>query len=402
MTPEEAVETILARARLLGAETVGFLEVPGRVLAESVDSPEDLPPFDRSAMDGYAVRSEDVAGASRDRPAALTVVGLSRAGRPAGVAVASGQAVRIMTGGMTPAGADTVVMQEDTDMGEETVKVLSPCPPNRNICYRGEDVRRGERLLGKGTRLPAAASGLLASAGITEVSVVRRPRVAILSTGDELVDVHDTPATGQIRDSNQYTLHALVREAGGVPTILAAANDDKAALAESIRQGLAHDVIVSTGGVSVGQFDLVAETYAALGVEILFEKIAVKPGKPVVFGHKADKLVFGLPGNPTSTVVAFLEFVRPALLKMGGRKDLFLQRRTAAMSEPLRLRPGRKQFLRAVLTEAEAGPIVRLTGHQGSGNLLGAVAANCFLEIQPDVTGVEAGDAVTVHMLPHA
>jgi len=400
ITPEQAVDTILQHTPILEEETIDFLDCAGRVLARDVMSPEDQPPFDRSAMDGYAVRAQDLAQASNDSPAELKVVGLARAGRPAGVEIGPGEAVRIMTGGMVPASADTVVMQEVTDLGGETVRIFEPCPPKQNICYRGEDIRRGERLLPAGCLLPPAACGMFAAVGLREVPVVRRPRVAILSTGDELVDVGDIPKPGQIRNSNQYSLHALIRQAGAEPSLIGVVGDEEGALAGKIRDGLTYDVLISTGGVSVGEYDLVAGVFAELGVQLAFSKIAVKPGKPVVFGHKDGRLVFGLPGNPTSTVVAFLLFARPALLKMGGRRRVFLERREAVLGETIKTRPGRRTYMRAFLDEENGAARVRLTGHQGSGNLLGAVLANCFLEIPADTAKLEEGATVGVLMLP--
>jgi len=401
ISPEEAVEIVLSKVDVLPSEVVGFLDASGRVLAEDLAAPEDMPGFDRSAMDGYAVRADGVADATREDPAVLKLVGLARAGEPADVAVGPGEAVRIMTGGVVPPSADAVVMQEVTEEVDDGVRVFEPCPAKANICFRGEDVLRGDRLMEMGALLAPAAVGLLAAIGRTEIPVVRCPRVAILATGDELVDVEQTPGPGQIRNSNQYSLHALVREAGGEPTLLGAARDEKQDLLDKVRAGLEFDALVSTGGVSVGDFDLVTDIYNELGVEIFFEKIAVKPGKPVVFGKRGGCLVFGLPGNPTSTVVSFLEFVRPALLKMAGRRRIFLERRRAVLGEAVGVKPGRKKLLRAVLDETGDIPVARLAGHQGSGNLLGAAVAECLLEVGADTSVMEEGTEVTVQMFPH-
>ena len=312
---EEALEIVLREAPALPFEEVALDDALSRVLAEDVASDSDLPPFDRAAMDGYALRAADVAGA----PAALEVVGEVRAGQWPDLTVGPGQAVRIMTGAPVPPGADAVQQVEKTQpLDEFRVTILSAVAEGANVAPRGSEVRAGDVVLARGRVIDPAAIAVLASAGRARVRVARRPVVALLVTGDEIVEVSATPAPGQIRNSNGPAVAAQARLAGAEVRLLGVAPDRQDAIAQALRAGLAADVLVVSGGVSAGDYDLVEPALLELGATFLFTKVAVKPGAPLVFGRRGATLVFGLPGNPVSAQVTFDLFVRPALLKMQG------------------------------------------------------------------------------------
>lgn len=300
-------------------EVVGLHEAHERVLAEEIIAAEDVPPFDNSAMDGFAVQAEDIA----QSPAVLRLVGEVSAGQVATRELSHDEAIRIMTGGKIPSGADAVVQIEWTESVDGTnVRVLNSVPPGHNIRRAGEDIRRGEKVFGKGRELRAAELGVLASLGKKTVEVYRVPRVAVLATGNELVEIDQPLTVGRIRNSNSYALLALLRETNVLSVDLGVAGDDRSDLRKKILRGLESDALVTTGGASVGSYDLVQEVLKEIGVEIKFWKVSVKPGMPLLFGLYKGKPVFGLPGNPVSTFVTFVKFVRPALRKMMGACSL--------------------------------------------------------------------------------
>ncbi|MGH7264997.1 MAG: molybdopterin molybdotransferase MoeA [Candidatus Rokuibacteriota bacterium] len=398
LTVEEALVRVLAGIPVLGAETVGLTSALGRVLARPIVAGRDLPPWDNSSMDGYAVRARDTAGATAAAPARLTLIGAVPAGRVAERPVGPGETYRILTGAPMPAGADAVVPQEDVRREGEAVAVLRPARAADFVRPRGEDVREGETVLGAGIVLGPAALGVLAALGRPLLQVHQRPRVAILSTGDELVDLDRTPGPGQIPNSNTYALGAQVREAGGVPISLGIARDAREDLEERFRSGLAADVLVSSAGVSVGDLDLVREVMEKLGAEIDFWKVSMRPGKPLTFGRLGGRPFFGLPGNPVSSMVTFELFVRPAIRRMGGHAALFRPRVRARLDAPLDNPGSREGYLRVRLTDVDGQAVARSTGEQGSGVLRSMLLADGLAVVPPD-TRLATGDPVDVILL---
>jgi molybdopterin molybdotransferase len=376
-------------------ETLPVREALGRVLAQEIVSPIDVPSHTNSAMDGYAVRAADMPETGvREFP----VPGTSWAGRPWLEPIEPGQAVQIMTGGMMPEGADTVVMQEQVERDGDTVRIGSGHRAGQNVRAAGEDLATGQPVFSAGRQLTAADIGVLASLGLAEVSVYRCLRVAFFSTGDELRGVGEPLGPGEIYDSNRYTLHGMLQKLGVDIIDLGVVRDRRELIEQAFREAAASaDAIITSGGVSVGEADFVKETLEKLG-SMSFWKIAMKPGRPVTFGHIDDAVFFGLPGNPVSVMVTFFVFVRQALRKMTGATAagdvLTLHARTTS---PLRKRPGRYEFQRGVLEQAGPGEFtVHSAGAQGSGILRSMSEANCFIMLEPDRTGVDTGEVVEV------
>ncbi len=390
-------QTILAACPVLAAVELPLAEALGCVTAGEAVAGHDVPSFPNSAMDGYAVRAADTAGA----PVVLDVVGTAAAGAAPGVEVGSGQAVRIMTGAVVPSGADAVVMVERTSAaGDGRVRVEAAAAAGDHLRLPGEDLRAGQVLFGAGTELGPGHLGVLASVGATSVHVVPRPRVGVLSTGDELVAGGGPLRPGQIRDSNRPMLLALAARAGCVPVDLGTAPDDETAITEAIERGLATcDAVLSSGGVSVGDFDYVKVVLDRLG-DMHWWQVAVRPAKPLAFGTVRGTPVFGHPGNPVSALVSFELFARPALRRMAGHRDLFRPEVPAVADEALPRRPdGKLHLVRVVATAGEDGRLhVRSSGGQGS-HLLRAMALANALALLPDGDGVGAGDAVKVVLL---
>jgi molybdopterin molybdotransferase len=373
-------------------ETVRLDQVRGQVLAEEVSADRDLPPFHRAIRDGYALRAADLAAP----PVVLQCVGEVPAGRSFQGEVNSGQCVTIMTGAPLPVGADAVVMVEHTRSLGDGIEIQRQVRQWENVVLQGSEAALGARVLPRGRRLEAAEIGLLATVGEASVKVYRQPRVAILPTGDEVVPVEQRPQWFQIRNSNAVTLAAQVTAAGGVPVQFGIAPDRKDVLGEMIEQGLDSDLLLLSGGVSMGKFDLVEEVLAELGAEFFFQGTAIRPGKPLVFGRVRDRFFFGLPGNPVSTFVTFELFVRPALALLAGavfEPPVFLR---ARLAKPCRQKTGLTTFVPARVWMQNRDPVVELVGWQGSGDLVGIAAANCFLVIHPDQTELAAGDWVDI------
>jgi len=369
------------------------------VLAETVTAAWNIPPLDNSAMDGYAVRSADLAGAARARPVELDVLEDLQAGRIATHHVRPGTAIRIMTGAPIPPGADAVVRVEDTEKHGAKVRVFLSVPPEDNVRPAGEDVRAGQKVLEAGTVLTPAAIGMLASLGRAFVRVTQRPRVAILSTGDELVDVDEERPDGKIVATNTYTLVAQVRECGAEPVSLGIVPDQPDAIEGRLREAMHLDVIVSSGGVSVGDYDFIKDVLRRLGCEMKFWRVAMKPGHPLVFGLIEGKPAIGLPGNPASSMVSFEQFVRPALLKMMGHRDLFRPVVRARLRETLRHKPGRTSFVRAIVARVRSGYTVIPAGNQSSGALLSMVRANGLLILPAEKAELPEGSEADVQII---
>ena len=393
---EEALEIVLREAPALPHEEVALDDALSRVLAGDVVSDLDLPPFDRAAMDGYALRAEDVAAA----PAALDVVGEVRAGQWPDLTVGPGQAARIMTGAPVPPGADSVQQVEKTrPLDEFRVTILSAVAPGANVALRGSEVRAGDVVLARGRAIDPAAIAVLASAGRARVRVARRPLVALLVTGDEIVDVSATPAPGQIRNSNGPAVAAQARLAGAQVRLLGVAPDRQEAIAQALRAGLAADVLVVSGGVSAGDYDLVEPALLELGATFLFTKVAIRPGAPLVFGRRGATLVFGLPGNPVSAQVTFDLFVRPALLKMQGARVVSRPRVEAELLDAVNNRSGRKSHLPARLRFEGGRLVARPLRSMGSGDLAAHARANALVVIEADRLQAAAGETAEALLL---
>jgi len=397
-----AQQCILECVHKLDTESVGLEQSLGRVLAEDVRANRDLPPYDVSAMDGYAVRSADLANI----PATLQVIEDIRAGDMPGKTVHAGQCARIMTGAPVPQGADAVIRVEDTLASPDNlVQINVAVIPGNDIRLRGEGMRNGDVVLTTGTEITPGVTGVLATVKQSQVQVYRRPRVAILSTGNELEDMDDPVDPNKIPNSNSYALMAQVQALGIEPVLLGIARDDPVELEQYLLRGLEYDVLLVSGGTSVGVHDYVRPTIEKLGVSMKFWRVAMKPGHPLAFGvtHRTAKtsesFVFGLPGNPVSSMVCFEEFVAPALRRMMGNPRLYRRTVTARLAHPVKMRPGRTEFIRVQLTQDDAGYLASSTGTQSSGALLSMARADGLLVMPADSTGMAAGDKVTVQLL---
>jgi molybdopterin molybdotransferase len=416
LSVEEALQKILNEVNALEAESVPILESLGQVLAEDIKSDINVPPLDNSAMDGYAVWSQDTKGASEKTPRVLRVIDIVLAGSISRQEVVSGTAVRIMTGAPIPRGADSVVQFEDTDEQKNKntpaekitrVGILSEARPGLNIRLAGEDIARGTIALKKGTIVRSAEIGLMASLGYSRVKVIRRPIVAVLSTGNELVDVSQSLPEGKIYDSNAYSIASLVKRYGCIPKILGIARDDEVELVSKLKQAQDADMLLTTGGVSMGDYDMVKDILARDG-EMLFWQVRVKPGKPLAFGKikgkdKSGKSRsiphLGLPGNSASCMVSFELFVRPALLKMMGKKNLTKPTVEVIMEDSVKNDAGRRIYDRAIIEKRDGHYYARLTGPQGSGILTSMSLANGLVLIPEEITKVNKGDTVQALML---
>jgi molybdopterin molybdotransferase len=350
-------------------------------------------------MDGYAVRWDDIRDATPEHRVPLEVIEDLPAGFIATKTVGKGQAIRIMTGAPIPKGADTVVPVEDTEKNERYVSILRPYGAGGNIRRAGEDVKKGDRVISSGDLVRPPEVGMLASLGRSFVYVFQRPQVAILATGDELADVDEALDGVKIVSSNSYALAAQAKDCGAIPIQLGIARDRKEEIERKLRQGLRADVLISSAGVSVGDYDFVKDVLNDLGMEMVFWKVAMKPGKPLAFGLIEGKPVFGLPGNPVSSMVSFEQFVRPSLLKMMGHRHLFRPVIEAVLKEDIQKEPGRRHFIRAFVSFEEDHYIVRITGEQGSAILRSMVKANGLVVIPEDKKLVKAGEKVKVQLL---
>jgi molybdopterin molybdotransferase len=395
----EAQRKVLEEIPVLGRERVYIVEALGRVLAQDVAAKRDVPSGDNSAMDGYCCRHEDVAGTNSANPAKLRIIGDSPAGWPFVGSVRPGEAVRIMTGGLIPSGADTVIMVEHTRREGDHVLCLRDPGPDANIRRHGEDVKAGEVVLSVGDIIRPPEVGMLATLGHAYVHVYQRPIVAILSTGDELVDLDEPFTDGKVVCSNSYSVAAQVIECGALPLSLGIASDDEADQRARLSDGLRADVIITSGGVSVGKYDLVKDALSNLGMKVKFWKVAMKPGKPLVFGTIGNKPVFGLPGNPTSAMISFEQFVRPALLKMMGHERLFRPLIEATLAEDLGITSDRLHLVRCKLFEQDGNMMAVTTGTQSSGALRSMVLADGLMILSPEESPFVAGHRVRVQLL---
>jgi molybdopterin molybdotransferase len=398
LSVEEALEQILSRVDRLGSERVELLSSLGRVLAEPIPARFDIPPWPNSSMDGYALRSEDTHEAGPGNPVALQVVGTIPAGSVSAQPLQAGQVFRIFTGAPLPDGADSVIPQEEVQVQDGRIRVPRPVAQGEFVRPRGEDLRAGETALEAGQAIGPAQIGLLATLGRSRALVFRRPRVAILSTGDEVVDLGGEVAQGKIPNSNSYALMAQVLEAGGEPLNVGVAPDIPESIEERLRWGLSADVLISSAGVSVGDYDVVRDALRRLGAELHLWQVAMRPGKPITFGSIGGRPIFGLPGNPVSAMVTFELFVRPALLKMSGHMALHRPRIHARALSPIPNPGGRRGYLRVTLSAEGGGYGARLTGNQGSAVLTSMVSADGLAVVPADTT-IPSGDTVPVILL---
>jgi molybdopterin molybdotransferase len=393
----EASAHMLAGVRPLGDESVPLEESLGRVLANDVVSPIFLPPQDNASMDGFAVHADDVRHASAERPALLRVVRTIAAGAAPGGAIARGEAARIMTGAYVPSGADSVVRVEDTRSDAEVVSILDDRDAERNIRRRGEDVRADQVVMRAGTAILPPHVGVLAAVGCSTVAVYRRPRVAILATGDELVTVDrfdEVLAGTRIVSSNSYSLAAAVRAAGGEPVSLGIAPDDPASLAARLREADGCDLVLTSGGVSVGDFDYTRQVVTALGGTLSLWRVRMRPGAPLGFGSLFGVPWLGLPGNPVSALVTFELFGRPLVRMLAGYARPHRRTIGVTLAEPLTLGAPLTHFLRVVLERGDDNPVARLTGAQSSGMLTSMSSADALIIVPPEPLEVPAGAAL--------
>ena len=402
LTVPEAVAEITRDIQPRDIERVVLLDALGRVLASDAIARYTLPQWDNSAMDGYAVRATDIEGASVEAPVILPVLETVAAGAFASRALRPGETMRIMTGAPIPEGADTVVRVEDTDAGIERVAIRNTRDARKNIRPRGEDFREGSTVIAAGTPLAAAQLGVLASLGYSAVAVRRRPVVAIAGSGDELVDIDqfdEVVAGRKIVASNRYTLDALVRQAGGIPTHLGNAADTPESLRAVLEHSRGADLLVTSAGASVGEYDYTRQVLESLGAELRFWRVRMRPGAPLGFGTLDGLPWIGLPGNPVSAMVTFELFARPVIRRMLGHTRLFRRAVPATLEEPVAIGAKLMHFLRAITRVRDDGSLgVRLTGPQGSGILTSMSQANALLIVPEDRPRVEAGERL--HVLP--
>lgn len=392
---EDAQARVLDVVPILGTERVALTDALGRVLREDVTASRDVPLADNSAMDGYAVRSADIAGATKRAPVRLRVIEDLPAGRVSAKRVEANTAIQIMTGAEVPGGADVVVQVELTDGGSEEVTVFEALNAGQNIRRRGEDIHHGDVVLTSGTPIHAGEAGVLAGMQRATVVVAKRPTVAILSTGDELVTIDGEVAQGKVVNSNSYSLAALAAEAGAIPRTSGIVPDQREATIRAIESALECDFVISSGGVSVGAFDFVKEALGSLGAEMRFWQVAMKPGKPVVLSTLRDRVYFGLPGNPVSCMVSFLLFVAPSIRKaMGQKANLFPPTVTIRAGGDMKSKGDRRMYVR-VKVVARHGELVGLPMRaQGSGVSTSMVGANALAILDRGVTRIERGSLV--------
>ena len=391
----------IAGGRALIEDALPLLATLGRVLARPVIADRDLPPFPRSARDGFAVRAADIASASESQPAALRVVAEIPAGTASALpTIATGQAAEIMTGAPVPPGADAVVMVEYTHRKGDAVLVQRPVRPGENVVPRASEAKAGQQLLSPGTRIDHKSIAVAAGAGKAALDVFRKPRVAILSTGDELVDVAASPGPHQIRNSNSFSLAAQVLQSGGEPVQLPVASDNLASLRSLVEAGLKSDLLLLSGGVSMGKHDLVEQVLTEFSADFFFTGALIQPGRPVVFGRaktpECKTFFFGLPGNPVSTMVTFDLFVRPILDALAGAQATPLQFTQVKLKSDIKTKTGLTRFLPARLSGSHDQTEVELVHWQGSGDVVATAAANCYAVIPPDRDRIAAGELISV------
>jgi len=402
ITVSEALHTILGTVTSVGIEKVNILNALGRVLAEDIYARRNIPPTDNSAMDGYALISEDTIGASTEHPLFFDIIEDVPAGNVPRKTVGFAEATRIMTGAPIPEGVDAVVPVEDTELDGDRIKIFSEVGIAQNIRSMGEDVKDGELVLRRNAIIRPAETGMLAALGRSFVAVYQKPLVAILATGDELVDIDGKLSPEKIISSNSYSGAAQVIECGGIPMQIGIAKDTKEDLTEKFKAAMRADIILSSAGVSVGDYDFVKDVMKELGVTINFHQVAQRPGKPFTFGTVGEKLFFGLPGNPVSSMLTFEQYVRPAILKMTGHKRIFRKTVKAILQEDIKKKKGLRYFTRVRVHYEDGRFTAVTTGEQGSGILKSMVLANGIMVLPEDSTLIEKGYEGMVQLIDNS
>ncbi|MBN1665184.1 MAG: molybdopterin molybdotransferase MoeA [Deltaproteobacteria bacterium] len=398
----EALKEILGTIHPLGLEKLNIMDALGRVMGEDIYARRNIPPKNNSAMDGYAVRAEDTASATQEKPAILEVIEDIPAGTIPTKKIGPGQAARIMTGAPIPDGANAVMRMEDAEKDGNNVKIFIEASKGLDVRKAGEDVQDGELIIARGAVLRPADIGMLAALGRAFVQVCQKPLIAVLATGDELVNVDEDPGSWKIISSNSYSIAAQVLDAGGIPLQLGIAKDTREDLLAAFEAAMRADIIISSGGVSVGDYDLVKDIMKEMGNQMQFWQVAMRPGKPLAFGNLRGIPLFGLPGNPVSSMVSFEQFVRPSIRKMTGHKLLYRPVVKAILREDIKKQTGLKYFIRAVLCREDGRYTVISTGEQGSGILKSMVRANSFICLPEDCETARKGDEVTVQIIDHS
>jgi len=402
ITVAEALRQILQTISPLGLEKINILNALGRVIGEDVAAGRNIPPKDNSAMDGYALRSGDTVGASPEHPVILEVIEDIPAGAAPRKSIAAGQASRIMTGAPIPEGADAVLRMEDTEKDGPLVRIKAKVRCKQDIRMAGEDVQEGAVVIRRGSIVRPAEIGMLASLGRSFISVYQRPLVAVLATGNELVDIDENSSPWTIINSNSYSIAAQVMDLGALTMQMGIAKDEREDLAAKFQTALRADVVISSGGVSVGDYDLVKDIMKELGSKMQFWQVAMRPGRPLVYGTIGNILLFGLPGNPVSSMISFEQFIRPALLKMMGHKKIFRKTVKAILKESIEKRKGLTHFIRAIVSFTDGRYTASTTGEQGSGILKSMVMANGLIVASEDAELIKAGSEVLVQLLDNS
>jgi molybdopterin molybdotransferase len=384
------------------SEKISILEARGRIFFNDVIAKINVPPFNNSAMDGYAVIAKDTQKKIPNKALKLKIIDVIQAGGSfKNKKITSGTAIKIMTGAPMPEGADAVIMIEHLIEKNGFIYPARSVKKKENVRLAGEDINKGTKIFKRGDVIKTADIGLLASLNFKEVTVFRKPKVAIISTGDELVDIDEKIRPGQIRNSNAYTLQDEIKKNQAIPYYLGIAQDKKKETVKKFREALKYDLIISSGGVSMGDYDFVKEAVKSLGIDLKIEKIKMKPGKPLAFGVKGNKIFFGLPGNPVSTMIAFIEFVRPVLLKLMGAEKHKKPIVKAILGDDLVKKPARLHFLRGVFSVKNGQFHVKVTGSQGSGILKSMSKANCFIILKEGLKFAKKGDLVPIQLINH-
>ncbi|MDZ4165561.1 MAG: gephyrin-like molybdotransferase Glp [Smithellaceae bacterium] len=402
ITVDEALNEVLQAVSPLGVEKAGIMDALGRVLGEDIYARRSIPPRDNSAMDGIVLRSIDSRGASPQEPVRLRLVEEIPAGHIPIREIGPFEVSKIMTGAPIPSGGDTVIRLEEIKEDGPDILIFAEAKPGRDIRKSGEDVREGELVIPKGEVIRPAEIGMLASLGYSFLYVYQRPLVAVIATGNELVDIDEAPTSWSIITSNSYSLASQILECRAIPLQMGIARDTREEIRRKFQAAGRADVIISSGGVSVGAYDLVREVIEEAGEGIQFWQVAMRPGKPFAFGRIATKPFFGLPGNPVSAMISFEQFVRPVLLKMMGHRKLFRRMVRARLAEDISKKRGVKNFIRAHVTLEDGVYTAYTTGDQGSGILKSMVKANGLIILPEDVTRVAQGEEVMVQLIDHS
>lgn len=393
---EEAYSIIIEKTEVLPSEKVFIISALNRVSAEDVYAPYNIPFADNSAMDGYAIISDDTKDATKDNPSKLKLIDVIPAGKGEKITLKRGFAVKIMTGAVIPEGANAIARKEICEEKDGYVYIYEKVEKGKDLRKKGEDIKKGEKVIEKGKIITPSVCGVLASLGKSMIKVYRQPKVGLIITGDEIVDIDENLTFGKVKNSNAYSLLALLKEVGAISFYSGIIKDKKEELLKAIIENSNLDCILSTGGVSVGDYDYTKEVIKEAGFEIHFWRARVKPGKPILFATKNKTLFFGIPGNPVSTMVTFYNFIRPALLKMQGFKEINLPTEEAILSAPIKRKDTRKEFIRGILYKDGDNFYVKPTGAQGSGILTSMLKGNCFIVVDEGVENVEVGDRVKV------